>query len=149
MRVPAALTGRKNDAVTTGDQMTMREHNESLPPVAFRINIPAMTVRVSGSDPSRTGTWRRFPSARLPSVGIAVPALISPNPDVIMAWAKGAVLPDADRWSKPYNDLRMSRYYPKGKANQRGQNQFSHFLLRWYVSRCLAVQEDHLRNCSG
>jgi hypothetical protein len=150
----APLTTRKDDAVTTGGQMTVREHNEELPPVAFRINIPAMTVRVSGSDPSRTGTWRRFPSARLPSVGIAIPAVISANPDMITAWAKGAVFPNADRWPKPYNDLRMSRYYPKCQAKQRGENQFSHFrLLRLYVqvhgrSWCFDIRTRKVHNAA-
>jgi hypothetical protein len=102
----------KTDAMTAGGQMTERGHNEELPPVTFRIDIPVMAVRVSGSNPSRTGAWRHFPPTRLPSVGVAIPAVISPNPDVISAWTKGAMLPNANRRPKPDNDLRMSRYQP-------------------------------------
>lgn len=108
----------------------MRGHNEELPPVTFRIDIPVMAVRVSGSNPSRTGARRHFPPTCLPSIGIAIPAVISPNPDVIPAWTKGAMLPNANRRPKPDNDLAMSRYQPKGKAKQHGKNQFSHFLLQ-------------------
>jgi hypothetical protein len=118
-----------NDAVTAGGQMTGRGHGEELPPVAFPVNIPVMAVRVPGSNPSHADTWRRFPPARLPSVGIAVPALISANPDVIMARAKRAVFPDANRRPKPYDHFRMGGHQPKGKAKQRGKNQFSHVLL--------------------
>jgi hypothetical protein len=102
----------KTDAMTAGGQMTERGHNEELPPVTFRIDIPVMAVRVSGSNPSRMGAWRHFPPTRLPSVGVAIPAVISPNPDVIPAWTKGAMLPNANRRPKPDNDLRMSRYQP-------------------------------------
>src|ERR1017187_9346903 len=102
----------KTEAMTAGGQMTERGHNEELPPVTFRIDIPIMAVRVSGSNPSRTGAWRHFPPTRLPSVGVAIPAVISPNPDVISAWTKGAMLPNANRRPKPDNDLRMSRYQP-------------------------------------
>src|ERR1039458_3511437 len=102
----------KTDAMTAGGQMPERGHNEELPPVTFRIDIPVMAVRVSGSNPSRTGAWRHFPPTRLPSVGVAIPAVISPNPDVISAWTKGAMLPNANRRPKPDNDLRMSRYQP-------------------------------------
>src|ERR1017187_4634235 len=121
----------KTDAMTAGGQMTERGHNEELPPVTFRIDIPVMAVRVSGSNPSRTGAWRHFPPTRLPSVGVAITAVISPNPDVISAWTKGAMLPNANRRPKPDNDLRMSRYQPQGKPKQHGKSQFSYFLLRW------------------
>lgn len=111
-----ACSGASSVVMTAGCQTTGRGHNEQLAPVAFRITISVMAVGVSGSNPSRADAWRCFPSTRLPSIGIAVPPLISSNPDVITAWAKGAVFPDANRWPKPYDDLRMSRYYPKGKA---------------------------------
>jgi hypothetical protein len=107
-----AIATGKTDAMTAGGQMTARGHNEELPPVTFRIDIPVMAVRVSGSNPSRTGAWRHFPPTCLPSVGVAIPAVISPNPDVIPAWTKGAMLPNANRRPKPDNDLRMSRYQP-------------------------------------
>jgi hypothetical protein len=78
-----------------------------LPPVAFRIHIPVMAMCVSGSNPSRTGVWRLFPPAPLPTVGIAIPVVVSANPDMIPAWTRGTMLPDADRGAKPYDDLRM------------------------------------------
>jgi hypothetical protein len=118
-----------NDTVTAGGQMTGRGHGKELPPVAFRVNIPAMAVRVPRSNPSRADAWRCFPSACLPSVGIAVPTLISANPDMTAAWTKRAVFPDANRWPEPDNHFRMGGHQPKGKAKQRGKNQFSHVLL--------------------
>jgi len=109
---PNTIATGKTDAMTAGGQMTERGHNEELPPVTFRIDIPVMAVRVAGSNPSRTGARRHFPPTRLPSVGVAIPAVISPNPDVIPAWTKGTVLPNANRRPKPDNDLRMSRDQP-------------------------------------
>jgi hypothetical protein len=50
---------------------------------------------------------------------------------MIPAWTRRAVLMNANRWPKSYHDFRMRGYYPKGKAKQRGNKQFSHFLLRY------------------
>jgi hypothetical protein len=84
--------------------------------MTFRIHIPVMAVRVSGSNPSRMGAWRLFPPARLPTVGIAIPAVVSADPDVIPTWPSGMMLADANRGTKLNYDLRTSGYYPKGKA---------------------------------
>jgi hypothetical protein len=132
-----------NGAVTAGGQMTGRGHNEQLPPAAFCVNIPVMAVRVPGSNPSRADPWRRFPSAPLPGVGIAVPALISANPDVITAGAKRAVLPDANRRPEPYDHFRVGGHQPKGKAKQRGKNQFSHVLLLLVMEQVRGRSEFH------
>jgi hypothetical protein len=51
-----------------------------------------------------------FPSARLPVIGVTFITMISAYPYMIPAWTSGAVLPDADGWSKFDYDLRMSRY---------------------------------------
>src|ERR1700675_616926 len=100
-----------------------------LPPVAFRINIPVMAVCVLGSDPYRMGGWRLFPPARLPVISVSFIAVVSAYPDVVPAWTRRAVFVNANRWPKLYNDLRIGRYYPKGKAKQSGKNQFSHLVL--------------------
>jgi hypothetical protein len=110
-----------------------------LAPAAFRINIPVTAPRVSGSNPSGIGAGWLFPPARLPVICVPFIAMISAYPDVIPAWTNGTMLPDADRWPKLDYDLRMSRYYPKGKAKKRSKNQISHFLLRRHKSRCVAV----------
>jgi hypothetical protein len=115
--------------MTAGGQIIVRAHNEALPPVTFRVNIPVMAARVSGSNPYRTGAWRLFPPPRLPGIGIAVVAMITPYPNMLPAWTRRAMFVDADRRPKPYYDLRMRGYYPKRKAKQRGEKQFSHFLL--------------------
>jgi hypothetical protein len=78
-----------------------------LPPMAFRVHIPVMSMFVSGSNPSRTGVRRLFPPARLPTVGIAIPVVVSANPDMIPAWTSSTMLPNTDRWAEPYDDLRM------------------------------------------
>jgi hypothetical protein len=115
--------------MTAGGQIIERLYYR-LPPAAFRINIPVMAPRVSGSNPSRAGAGRLFPPARLPMICISFIAMISAHPDVIPAWTNGTMLPDADRWPKLDYDLRMSRYYPKGKAKKCRKNQISHFLLQ-------------------
>jgi hypothetical protein len=124
----ANLTTPKYDHMTAGGQIIERL-NYRLPPVAFRINIPVMATRVSGSNPSRTGARRLFPPARLPVICVSFIAMISAHPDVIPAWTNGTMLPDADRWSKLDYYLRTGRYYPKGKSKQRSKNQISHSLL--------------------
>jgi hypothetical protein len=68
---------------------------------------PVMSMFVSGSNPSRTGVRRLFPPARLPAVGIAIPVVVSANPDMIPAWTSSTMLPNTDRWAEPYDDLRM------------------------------------------
>jgi hypothetical protein len=75
------------------------------------------------------GARRLFPPARLPAVGIAIPAVVSVHPDMLPAWTSGTMFPDANRGPKLDYDLRMSRYDPKGKAKKRSKNQISHFLL--------------------
>jgi hypothetical protein len=100
-----------------------------LPPVAFRINIPVMAVPVTRSDPYRIGAWRLFPPALLPVIGVSFIAVVSAYPDVVPAWTRRAVFVNANRWPKLYDDLRIGRYDPKGKAKQSGKNQCSHFLL--------------------
>jgi hypothetical protein len=78
-----------------------------------------------------------FPPARLPVICVSFIAMISAYPDVIPAWTNGTMLPDADRWPKLDYDLRMSRYYPKGKPKKRSENQSPHFLLlRLYEQVC-------------
>jgi hypothetical protein len=37
-------------------------------------------------------TRRRFPSARLPGIGIAIPAVVSAYPDKLTTWAYAAML---------------------------------------------------------
>ncbi len=110
-----------------------------LAPAAFRINIPVVTPRVSGSHPFGTGAGWLFPPARLPVICVPFIAMISSDPDMIPAWTNGTMLPDAHRRSKLDYDLRMSRYYSKGKAKKRSENQISHFLLQRPMSRCVAV----------
>jgi hypothetical protein len=122
----AASYTREHYAVTAGGQMTVGVHSEALPPVSFRIDIPVMAMPISRSNPYRVFTGRLFPPASLPGVGFTIPTVVSANPDVLPAWASGAVFVDADRGTKFYDDLRMGRYYPKGKAKQRGQKNFSH-----------------------
>ena len=104
--------------VTTRGQMTVGEHSEALPPVAFRVDISVMAMRVSGSDPYCMFARRLFPPARLPVIGVAVIAVVPPHPDVFPAWAGGAMLMDADRGPKFYDDLSISRY-PKRKRRNR------------------------------
>ena len=114
--------------MTAGGQIIVRARNEALPPVTFRVNIPVMAVRVSGSDPYRMSTWRLFPPARLPVICVSFIVVVSAYPDMVPAWTGGTMLADADRGPKPYYDLSMTRY-PERKAKQRGKNQFSHLVL--------------------
>jgi hypothetical protein len=97
--------------------------------VAFGINIPVTAMRVSGSNPFRTGARGFFPTAGLPGIGIAIPAVVSADPDMIAAGTNGPMLPYADRRPKLDYDFRMSGYDPKGKAKQRGKYKFAHSFL--------------------
>ena len=118
----------KNDAMTVGGQESSA-FTTKLPPAPFRIKIPVMAVCVSGSDPYRMGAWRLFPPARLPVICVSFIAVVSAYPDVVPAWTRRAVFVNTNRWPKLYDDLRIGRYYPKGKAKQSGKNQFSHLVL--------------------
>jgi hypothetical protein len=124
----APLTIRRNDAMTAGGQMTVGAHSEALPPVAFGVNVPALPVRVSGSDPNRTSTWRLFPPAPLPMICVSFITVVSAYPNMVPAWTGGTMLADANRGPKPYYYLSMNRN-PKRKAKKRGNNQFLHFIL--------------------
>jgi hypothetical protein len=88
-----------------------------------------MAVCVSGSDPYSMGAWRVFPPALLPVICVSVIVVVSAYPDMIPAWTRGAVFVDADRGPKLYDDLRIGRYYAKGKTKQSGKNEFSHLVL--------------------
>jgi hypothetical protein len=68
-----------------------------LPPPAIDKDIPVMAMRVPRSDPYRMGARRLFPPARLPAVGIAIPAVVSAHPDMLPAWTSGTMFPDANR----------------------------------------------------
>jgi hypothetical protein len=73
-----------------------------------------MAVCVTGSNPNRMGAWRRFPAARLPTVGIAIPAVVSAYPDVSPARSHGSMLANTNRGTKLDDDFRMSGHYCKG-----------------------------------
>jgi hypothetical protein len=51
--------------------------------VAFDHDISITTMLPAGSNPHCARTRRRFPSAGLPGIGIAVPAMISAYPDML------------------------------------------------------------------
>lgn len=73
-----------------------------------------MAVCVTGSNPNRMGAWRRFPAARLPTIGIAIPAVVSAYPDVSPAWSNTTMLPNTNGGTKLDDNFRMSGYYRKG-----------------------------------
>jgi hypothetical protein len=100
-----------------------------LTPPAFDKNIPIAGVIVSGSNPDCMGMWRSLPLARLPTVGIPVPAVIPADPHMLAARTCRTLFMDADWRTKLYHDGRINGRYPKSKAKQRRKNKFSHFLL--------------------
>jgi len=113
--------------IFVADAMTAGGHETShllrcLSPVPFRVDVPVMAARVSGSNPHCTRMWRPFPPARLPSVSLTIPVMISRDPDMFPAWPCGAVFPDADRRPKFDYDLRVGRQYPEGKTKQGGKD---------------------------
>ena len=79
-----------------------------LAPMAFCVHIPVMAALVAGRHPFPTGVWRLFPPAGLPTVGIAIPVLVSLDPDVLPARSNGTLFVDANRGTKLNYDLRMS-----------------------------------------
>jgi hypothetical protein len=50
-------------------------------------------------------TGRRFPSARLPGIGIAIPAVVSAYPDMLTAGAYTAMLNNQPRRRDLYHHL--------------------------------------------
>src|SRR5579863_294078 len=91
--------------MTTSGQMIIGGHNEALSPAPFRINVPIMAMGVSGSDPDRMSTRRFLPPASLPVIGVPVILVIAAYPDMLPAGTRGAMLVNADRGTKFYNDL--------------------------------------------
>jgi hypothetical protein len=69
-------------------------------------------------------TRRLFPPARLPVIGAAVIGVVSGNPDVLPAWAGGAVFVNADRGTKFYDDLRMGQTEAKCGSDEYVKNDF-------------------------
>ena len=56
-----------------------------------------------GRDPYCVRTRRRFPSTRLPGIGIAIPAVVSAYPDMLTAWAYAAMLNKEPRRRNAYH----------------------------------------------
>ncbi len=58
-----------------------------LAPAAFDHDISVMAVLPAGSNPYSMRTRRRFPSAGLPGIGVAIPTVVSAYPDMLWTWA--------------------------------------------------------------
>ena len=119
---------RKSSALGGGSGYHGASDWKLLPP-AFDKDISITPVPPSWRDPYDVLARRKVPSSRLPGIRIPVPAMVAADPDMPPARSDGAVLMDANRGSQLHHDLRVSGYYPKGKAKKRGKNQFSHLLL--------------------
>jgi hypothetical protein len=63
-----------------------------LAPVAFDHYITVMTVLPARRNPYGMRTRWRFPAALLPGIGVAIPTVVSPDPDVLTTWANAAML---------------------------------------------------------
>jgi hypothetical protein len=59
----------------------------------------------AGSNPYCVRTRRRFPSALLPGISMAIPAVVSAYPDVLTAWAYAAMLNNEPRRRDSYDHL--------------------------------------------
>jgi hypothetical protein len=66
----------------------------SLPPAPLDEYVSTVPMLVTRRHPYCMRAGREFPSARSPYIRIAVPAVITADPDVIPAWPHGAVLHD-------------------------------------------------------
>ena len=80
-----------------------------LPPVAFRVHIPVVSMCVIGVQPISHERVAAFPTGPPATRGIAIPLVVSANPDMIPAWTSSTMLPDTDWWAKLYDDLCMGR----------------------------------------
>jgi hypothetical protein len=82
--------------------------------------IPVATVGISGSHPDGMGTRTLLPTARLPGIGVAIPTVISPDPDVLAAWSGVSVLFDRNRRPELDHQIcRLSRANSDGDSQQR------------------------------
>ena len=59
--------------------------------------IPVATVGISWSYPNSMGTGTLLPTAMLPGIRVAIPTVISPNPDMFAARRGGSALFDGNR----------------------------------------------------
>jgi hypothetical protein len=114
---------RNNDAMTASGQLS-RASTTNLPPPAFCINIPVMPMRVPGSHPYRVLMRRDFIPSWLPGICMPVPAMITSDPDMSRTRSDSAVLMDADRGSKFYDDLRICRTEAEGDSDECVQKDF-------------------------
>jgi hypothetical protein len=112
----------------------------SLSPVTLYKYVSVAPVNIAGSDPNRTRVRRFFPPAFFPNVSMAVPTMVSGNPDMPGARANGSALMDGYRRSELNHDFRMYRNYPKRKSEQLHQEDLSHLrLLEWHMSKCVTI----------
>jgi hypothetical protein len=82
--------------------------------------ISVAMVGISGSHPDRMGMRTLLPTARLPSIGFAIPTVISPDPDMLAAWSNRSVLFDRNRRPELDHQIcRLSRANPDGDSQQR------------------------------
>src|ERR1700722_5838417 len=98
--------------------MTKYGHSKSstlateLPPTAFDEHVSVTSMLISRGYPDGVLAGRFFPTSSLPSIRIAVIAMISPNPNVPYTGPGGAVLVNADGRSQLDYYLRVSGYDP-------------------------------------
>jgi hypothetical protein len=100
-----------------------------LPPAAFDEDVTVVSVLPSRGNPYGMLARWFFPTSRLPRIRIAVPAVISTDPDMSYAWPDSAVLVNTYRRPKLHYYLRVSGCHPQGESKKRGKNQFSHLML--------------------
>jgi hypothetical protein len=60
----------------------------ALAPVPFHHDPTAVAVNPPVGDPPRAWMWRDVPTARYPSVGVAVPIMIARNPNIVWTGAR-------------------------------------------------------------
>jgi hypothetical protein len=70
----------------------------------------------------RTGTRWGFPSAFLPHVGVSVPAVVAPDPYMLVAWCGATRLHHNSRWcNSHYNFGSLGGPNSEGGREQSGQ----------------------------
>jgi hypothetical protein len=82
--------------------------------------ITTAAVGISGSYPDSMSTGTLLPTSRLPGIGVAIPTVISPDPDMLAAWSDGSMLFDGNRRPEPDHHIgRLSTANPDANPQQR------------------------------
>lgn len=97
-----------------------------LSPMAFRIDVSAVAMVPPVVHPARVSMWRLSPYARLPRIGISIPAMVAPLINVALVRRPAAHLDHRMRRTDFHHDLLSKRADGQHTSGYSNQECFSH-----------------------